>query len=83
MHMKEEDMCATYPWSYAALTECLNERYLDFKVNAKYQRIRRPPKEKPKYYRTRYFDPGDLKSAKKKSFNPKVLTEFDKHHTRR
>jgi hypothetical protein len=31
----------------------------------------------------RYLDPGNPKSSKKPFFDPNIVTEFDKHYTRR
>jgi hypothetical protein len=37
----------------------------------------------PKYVRPRYLDPDNPKSGKKDFYRSPILTEFDKHYTRK
>lgn len=79
----EEDIRRLYPWDYRQLTDRLKRRYIDFKENQKFHDIKRPLLTDPRFVKSRYLDPGNPKSPKKDFYNPNVVAEFDKHHTRR
>ena len=83
VQLTEEDIRKAYPWDYANLTCRLKERYIDFKTNHKYHRIRMPLMEDRRFVKSRYLDPGNPKSAKKDFYNPNIVREFDRHYTRR
>jgi hypothetical protein len=78
--LQEEDIRDRYPWDYGILTKRLQKRYKDFVRNKKYHSVRRSLESNPKFCNTRYLDPGNLKSSKKKFYNPNILKEFDKHY---
>jgi hypothetical protein len=79
--VSEEDVRKQYPWDYATLTGKLKNRYMDFKENPKYHTLRKKLSINPQYMRTRYLDPGNLKSSTKDFYNPNILREFDKTYT--
>ena len=81
--LSEEDIRDKYPWDYKELTNRLKERYTDFKQDKKFHDLRKPLREKEKYFKARYLDPGNPKSPKKDFYNPNVLIIFDKHYTKR
>ena len=83
VELSEEDVRKIYPWDYSELKKRLSNRYIDFKENQKYHSIRRQVKQDPGYAKTRYLDPGNLKSSRKDFYNPNVFLEFDKHYTRK
>lgn len=78
----EEDIRRRYPWDYNMLTDKLRSRYSDFKQTQVYHKLRKSLEANKKYCNTRYLDPGNTKSAKKKLYNPNIITEFDKYYTR-
>ncbi|MDP2482674.1 MAG: DUF3644 domain-containing protein [Candidatus Palauibacterales bacterium] len=78
--LTEEDIRKAYPWDYEALTDRLRARYVDFKCNGKYHRIRERLKTDDRYCRARYLDPGNPRSAKKDFYNPNIVAEFDRQY---
>jgi hypothetical protein len=79
--LTEENIRKTYPWEYADLTKKLHARYLDFKENAEFHKLKKPLMTDARYVKMRYLDPDNPKSARKPFFNPNVLREFDKFYT--
>lgn len=83
VQLTEENIRKTYPWDYAELTSRLKKRYIKFKCNAKYHRIRKPLMTDSRFVKSRYLDPANTKSSKKDFYNSNILREFDKHYTRK
>jgi hypothetical protein len=83
VNLSEEDIRKQYPWDYATLTERLQNRYIDFKMNEKYHGLKRKFASNPQYRKTRYLDPSNPNSSRKDFYNPNIVTEFDKHYTRK
>jgi hypothetical protein len=81
--LSEEDVRKAYPWDYGELIRRLRKRYSDFKTTAKFHGIRKPVMSDPKYVRTRYLDPANVRSGKKDFYNANIVNEFDRHYTRR
>jgi len=83
IRLTEEDIRKTYPWDYGELTRRLKERYIDFKTNQKYHKIRKPLMKDLRFVNSRYLDPGNPRSVKKDFYNSNIIREFDRHYTRR
>jgi len=83
VRLTEEDIRRKYPWDYAELSKRLGERYVDFKMNAKYHSIRMPLRSDLRYVKTRLLDPGNPNSPKKDFYSPNIVAVFDRHYTRR
>jgi hypothetical protein len=81
--MSEEDIRQQYPWDYDDLTSHLDGRYIDFKVNDKYHKLRKSLASDPQYMKTRYLDPGNPKSSRKDFYSPNIVSQFDKVYTRK
>jgi Protein of unknown function (DUF3644)/EC042_2821-lke REase len=81
--LAEEDFKRIYKWTYQQLVDQLKKRYSDFKPNSKFIGIRKPLMVDPKLVKARYLDPENFKSGKKDFYSPTILTEFDKHYTRK
>lgn len=81
VNITEDDIRRQYPWDYRALTEKLENRYLDFKANNKYHELRKRLATNPQYMKSRYLDPGNQKSSRKDFYNPNIVAEFDKSYT--
>lgn len=82
VQLTEENIRNTYPWDYAELNQKLKLRYIDFKCNDKYHRIRKPLMVDPRFVKSRFLDPNNPRSSKKDFYNPNIIREFDKHYTR-
>jgi hypothetical protein len=80
--VREETILSQYPLAYRDLTRALEKRYADFKQNDAFHEIRRPLRENPEYCHTRYLDPK-RKKIRKDFYNPDIMSEFDKHYTKR
>ena len=80
--LKEEEIREQFPWDYGILTNRLHGRYVDFVQNQQYHTIRKRFEKNPKLCRTRFLDPGNPKSTKKRFYSPNILTEFDIHYRR-
>jgi hypothetical protein len=61
--------------------QTLKKRFIDFKENAKYHVLRKQLAVDPQYMKTRYLDPGNLKSSRKDFYNPNIVSQFDKSYT--
>lgn len=83
LNVTEEDIRENYPWDYKTLTEKCRQRYKDFKVNSLYHEVRKKLLNDERYGRLRFLDPGNTRSPKKPYFNPNILTELDKHFTKK
>ena len=81
--ISEEDVLKNYPLDYKKLTAQLRRRYSDFVENMDYHTLRKSLESEKKYCIERLLDPGNLKSSKKRFYNSNILTEFDKHYTKR
>jgi hypothetical protein len=83
INLTEDDFKKVYKWTYQQLIDQLKKRYTDFKINEKFRGIKKPLMGDPKFVRPRYLDPDNPKSGKKDFYNPIILSEFDKHYTRK
>jgi hypothetical protein len=82
VYLTEEDIRARYPWDYRELIKRCRTRYVDFKENEYFHKIRRALLDDQRFVRARYLDPGNPKSSKKPFHSPNILTELDKHYTK-
>jgi hypothetical protein len=80
--LEEEDIRERYPWSYDILTNRLQKRFVDFKVNAQYHKHRKTLEKDPKLCRERLLDPANKDGMKKNFYSPNILRAFDPHYTR-
>lgn len=78
----EEEITDKYPWDYEVLTTRLSKRYSDFKINAKYHKIRKSLESDRKYAYERFLNPNNPKGGKKTLYDPNIQKEFDKHYTK-
>jgi hypothetical protein len=83
LSISEEDILKNYPLDYKSLTSQLRRRYSDFIENTAYHNLRKTFETHKKFCIERLLDPGNPKSPKKRFFNSNILTEFDKHYTKR
>ncbi len=82
VYLSEEDFTDKYPWDYDILSTRLSKRYSDFKMNAKYHRIRKKLEEDNKFAYERLLNPKNPNGGKKTFYNPNIQKEFDKHYTK-
>ena len=83
VRVTEEDIRERYSWDYAKLTQKCHDRYSNFKRNAEYHEIKKSLEGNNNLASTRFLDPGNPSSPKKKFYNPNIMQEFDKHYTKR
>ena len=83
IQLTEEDIRQRYPWDYSTLTERCKQRYEGFRVNQQYHYIRKNLETDDRYGRTRLLDPSNANGQKKIFFNPNILSEFDKHYSKK
>lgn len=82
VYLSEEDFTDKYPWDYDILSTRLSKRYSDFKMNAKYHRIRKKLEEDNKFAYERLLNTKNPNGGKKTFYNPNIQKEFDKHYTK-
>ncbi|WP_367396510.1 DUF3644 domain-containing protein [Aeromonas sp. 1805] len=82
VYLSEEDFTDKYPWDYDILSTRLSKRYSDFKMNAKYHRIRKKLEGDNKFAYERLLNPKNPNGGKKTFYNPNIQKEFDKHYTK-
>ncbi len=75
--LTDEQIRERYPWDYRELTQRCRERYVDFKVNEKYHRIRKSLEDDQVYAYVRYLDSSNLNSAKKVFYSQAILGVLD------
>lgn len=80
--LSEEDFTDKYPWDYDILSTRLSKRYSDFKMNAKYHKIRKKLENDKKFAYERLLNPKNPNGGKKTFYNPNIQKEFDKHYTK-
>jgi len=83
VQITEEDIREKYPWDYGILTTRLVKRYVDFKQNHQYHKMRKKLEKQTKYCKIRLLDPSKPNSLQKKFYNPNIVKEFDRHYRRR
>jgi len=80
--LSEEDFTDKYPWDYDILSTRLSKRYSDFKMNAKYHKIRKNLEKDKELAYQRLLNPKNASGGKKTFYNPNIQKEFDKHYRR-
>ena len=80
--MTDEDIRKRYPWDYAILTAECQQRYSNFKVNAKYRKERKRLSKDRRFGHLRRLDPDNSRSTTKVFYDPNILAEFDKLYTK-
>jgi hypothetical protein len=83
IRLTEEQVLERYPWDYRSLTDKCKERYSDFKIDAKYHRIRKAIELNPNLVHVRFLDPDNPRTSQKKFFSSRIIAELDKHYVRR
>lgn len=83
VQLTEEQLKDRYPLTYEKLTLECNERYSDFLINRKYHSIRQPLKSDRKFCLVRRLDPDNPRSARQEWYSRSILSELDKHYTKR
>ena len=80
----EEDIREHFPWDYAELTERLRSRYTEFLQNQVYHGVRKVLEDDERFCRVRFLDPSRPgQGLKKRFYSPGILTEFDRHYTKK
>jgi len=83
VYLLEEDFTDKYPWDYDILCTRLSKRYSDFKINAKYHRIRKRLEEDRKFAYERLLNPKNQSGGKKTFYSPNIQKEFDKNYIKK
>ena len=83
IRLEEEDILKKFPYDYYALSRVLRERYLDFKMDNRYHKLRKRMKKDKNLCNQRLLDPRNPKGAKKDFYSQEMLKKFDKHYTLR
>ena len=81
--LSDDQLLQRYKYSYRDLTDICKKRYSDFVENADYHKLRKKLAKDPKYGFVRLLDPKNAKSSKKEIYSEAILTEFDKHYSRK
>jgi hypothetical protein len=79
--ISEENIRKSYPWDFGELTKRVRLRYLGFKSDEKYHKLRKAMEGDPRFARSRYLDPGNTKSPRKTFYSPNIIGELDKNYT--
>lgn len=72
-----------FDWDYRELTRRMGQRYSDFVQNSKFYDLKRALEADAKHCFTRRLNPKKKGGISQKYYNPNLMTEFDKHYTRR
>lgn len=81
--LSEEEIIGRYPWDYDVLSKQLSKRYIDFKMNDKYHRLRKSFEGDKRFAHIRLMNPRNPKSGQKVFYNPNIQKEFDKYYTKK
>ena len=80
----EDEFENKYRWNYTEnLLPKLTKRYLDFKPNNKFWKLKEKLEGDKRFCGIRYLDLTKKKGTKKKFYSPDILKEFDKYYTRK
>lgn len=84
---EESVITARYPLSYSVLVEKLRSRYTDFKLNKRFNSIKRDLEDSDKYSerfcKIRYLNVLEEQGIKKRFYSTEILKEFDRHYVRK
>ena len=83
VNLKEEDIRKFWPWEYSQWIEELRNRYVNFKMNKDFYKLKRQLEDKKEYCHSRKLDPGNPKSTTKKFYSPRIFKEFDKYYKKK
>ena len=81
--LSDDQIRERYPLDYQMLTKRCRERYLDFVLNNDYHRVRKIYETDLRYAYARYLDPAKKTSGKKIFYSEAILSQLDKHYTKR
>jgi hypothetical protein len=81
--VREETILKNYPFGYKDLVKKLTERYSNFKTNPRFHSIRKGLVKNERFCKSRYLDPNNTKGTKKDFYSQAIITEFDKHYTKK
>jgi len=80
----EEKFINKYKWTFRDhLIPHLRERYEDLKLDTQFRKIIVELEKDINYCGVRYLDFNNKKGTKKKFYDPNIVTEFDKHYTKK
>lgn len=79
----EESFKNKYPLDFDALKNKLSVRYADFKLNKFFWNLKTTLEKNPKFSGERYLDHTKQIGTKKRYYSSNILTEFDKHYTKK
>lgn len=80
--LTDEQIKEKYPYDYSQLTRACKKRYIDFKVNPDYHKLRRQYSNE-KYTYTRYLDPNKPKGTKKTFYSSNILNKMDEYYNKK
>ena len=83
IQLTEQQFKDRYPLDYYLLIDECRERYTDFKLVAKFHKIRKSLLNNPKYSMTKKLDYDNPKSPKKDWYSRAIFTVLDKHYTKK
>ena len=83
VRLDEENVREKFPWDYAILTKRLSDKFTDFIMNNNFYRIKKELEKNVSLCNSRYLDPGNPKSPRKKFYNPNIIKEFEKYYTKK
>lgn len=76
----EETFKKRYPLTYNELTQKLKNKYVNFKQNNKFYKIKSDLETNEKYAKARFLDINNPKSSKKTYYSTEIFKEFDKYY---
>lgn len=80
---EDELLKKKYPLDYAGLTDELNKRYADFKINQEYHKIRKDLMKDSNLCKRRYLNPNKNNSSSQDFYSRNIISKFDKYYTKR
>lgn len=84
MRLEEEEILKKkYPLDYKMLTKELSGRYINFKSNPEFHKLRKEFMREKGMSKTRFLDPNNPKSSRKDFYSPNIIKKFDKHYSKR
>jgi len=72
-----------FDWDYEELIKRMKQRYSNFICNKSFHAIKRELEKEAKFCFVRRLNPKKKGGMSQKYYNPNIMTEFDKHYTRR
>lgn len=80
--LTDRQMLEKHPWNYKTLMKKCKDRYSDFKMDKKFNKVKKKLFENQEFVYERYPDPNNPTGQPRRFYSPKILQELDKYYSK-